>query len=42
MACATGMTEPQLEQKRALTGNPVPHRLQKNAIMLASFRDYPL
>jgi hypothetical protein len=28
-ACAAGMARPQLEQKRAPTGNPVPHWLQK-------------
>jgi hypothetical protein len=42
MVGAAGMTFPQLEQNRALGGNPVPQRLQKTAIMLASFRDYPL
>jgi hypothetical protein len=33
MGWATGITPPQLEQNRALNGKPVPHRLQKTAII---------
>src|SRR5580698_8120246 len=36
--CATEMAAPQLEQKRALVGNPVPQRLQKKGILENSSR----
>jgi hypothetical protein len=39
--CAAKITEPQLEQNRALCGNPVPQRLQKTAISLSPSPETP-
>jgi hypothetical protein len=38
IGCATGIAAPQLEQKRALVGSPVPQRLQKKGMLENSSR----